>query len=995
MRIFLSFLVLFSFSHCQSQELYHRILNADNGLPSNKVHTVFEDSKGYMWFGTENGVCRWDSKNFVTYTIKDGLPNNEVLYILEDSKGRIWFSTFSNELCYLQNDTIFNRKNDQRLEKISIDKGGKLCEHKGEIYFFSYPNSLLKKIDLKTLEYRGTNIKTISTGNPDIFFYQDKFISINNTSETITLSNIIYDSTFFHFANWIFYLDKPDKVRIIDKNYNTYYSMKIDSIFRFLIQHSRGPQYYSDVLLTNNLLGYKMKSVDIFNMIETKFKPFPLKPNKDLNIQYSDKFSSDLRQFYEYDNDIILINKKNLQCKRHQSLLFDSELNHSKTLNKKLLIITQDNVLLLSNLNVQNNNAKVDKVGSLYKLFFGDNNLNVLYNSGKVMNIATGITRDYNTKSKLYNIEYGDKKKLFLISYKQIINLQNRKSFFEFTSDYSQRFKGLSYSDKHLLYTINNSSNGLYIQDLNQKATKISNLNTYTSFIDSRDRIWIGTVNKLYVAKTFLPKVEGEKEIKLNKDFDIFCSEIKEDANGNLFFTTNDGIYVLDKNDKKYHIYDKNYLSSNECVTLKLDSQNQSFFVATRYGVNQIRYKLLNNRLQFSVANKFFKEDGLTSNEIKDILIQGDSLWVASAKGLDLISNKNYRPDSIKIPVHYNKIFINDSLWRLDTFYQLNHDQNNLKIDYSAIYYQRRERLDIRYRLIKDGDTSSGSIESSVLQLFSLASGNYTLQLYAYDRDYPYIHSDYKILRFQVSPPYYKTWWFYLLILLTALCILGALMWYRNRNKLEQIKLISELNKYKLHGLQNQMNPHFVFNSMSTIQDLILTEQNVDALDFISDFSHLMRTMLQNSRNETISLRQEINFLKRYIELEQIRYTQTFDYKFETEIPEDELNDIYIPTMMIQPIVENAIKHGVSNLKERKGLVTINFALDSEETFLTVKIVDNGLGQSMSSKSKSHSSTAIKIIQERLNIYTKNERRGEYKMTHSSDGTVANLKLPL
>lgn len=968
MRIFLSFLVLFSFSHCQSQELYHRILNADNGLPSNKVHTVFEDSKGYMWFGTENGVCRWDSKNFVTYTIKDGLPNNEVLYIFEDSKGRIWFSTFSNELCYLQNDTIFNRKNDQKLEKISIIKGGKLCEHKGEIYYFNYPTSLAHKFNIESINDKPTPYYLQANSTPNINFWKNDLITDIIRPENNT-SYINYNNISLIFPNRIINLRNFKFIDVIDHNSKNYFCALTDSLLSFL-QKDIQYHYFDKSIFMNEVLSKK-------------------------NIIFYGKFYNNLRYFHEFNSDIVLINQDFLQSKRHSHLRFDYKLNHSKILNKKLLIITEDNTLLIYNLIIHNYNFKVEKVNSLHKLFLLNNKLSKLNNDGRVENLVTGKAHQINLETKLYNLDFGEKNQLYVTTFKDIINVNNGESLTNKIDYINRSFKGFSFSPKYKLYTINNSGNGLYIQDLNQKATKISNLNTYTSFIDSRDRIWIGTVNKLYVAKTFLPKVEGEKEIKLNKDFDIFCSEIKEDANGNLFFTTNDGIYVLDKNDKKYHIYDKNYLSSNECVTLKLDSQNQSFFVATRYGINQIRYELLNNRLQFSVANKFFKEDGLTSNEIKDILIQGDSLLVASAKGLDLISNKNYRPDSIKIPVHYNKMFINDSLWRLDTFYQLNHDQNNLKIDYSAIYYQRRERLDIRYRLIKDGDTSSGSIESSVLQLFSLASGNYTLQLYAYDRDYPYIHSDYKILRFQVSPPYYKTWWFYLLILLTALCILGALMWYRNRNKLEQIKLIGELNKYKLHGLQNQMNPHFVFNSMSTIQDLILTEQNVDALDFISDFSHLMRTMLQNSRNETISLRQEINFLKRYIELEQIRYSQSFDYKFETEIPEDELNDIYIPTMMIQPIVENAIKHGVSNLKERKGLVTIKFALDSEETFLTVKIVDNGLGQSMSSKSKSHSSTAIKIIQERLNIYTKNERRGEYKMTHSSDGTVANLKLPL
>lgn len=992
MRIYLFFLFLFSFSLCQGQELYHRILNADNGLPSNKVHTVFEDSKGYIWFGTENGVCRWDSKNFETYTIKDGLPNNEVLIIYEDGKGRIWFSTFSNELCYLQNDTIFNRKNDKRLEEISIIKGGKLCEHKGEIYYFNYPTYLPHRINVKTLKNRVTEIKNIARGNPDIFF-TNEFVSTGYNFKGLKYSFVHIDSILFPVSNWILFYDKSNTIDIIDYNSKKYYSLHVDTLFLFLKKQARSYLFYSKQIIDSS--GYRMNNNDIAKLYKTKYRPFPIQTDNNVKILISGDFHNNLREFHEYDTDIVFSYRTHIETKKKRRLQFDYELNHSKLFTNKLIIVTQDNTLVLNNLNIQNHSRKMDKQNSAHKLFLWNQQLNIVYNDGVIKNLITSKKLQANVDGKLYGMDYGESNHPFLVSSKSIFNLETKKSITNLFNDIFSYFKGFSYSPKHKLYTINISSQGLYLQDLNQKATKISNLYAYTSFIDSRDRLWIGTVNKLYRINKFLPKVEGEKEVKLNKDFDIFCSEIKEDLQGNIFFTTNDGVYVIDKQDKKYHIDDKNFLSSNECVTLKLDKQNHSFFVATRNGVNHIRYLNENGQLKFNVINKFFKEDGLTSNEIKDILIDGDSLWVASAKGLDLISDKNYRPDSIKIPVHFNKIIINDSIWKLDTFYNLNHNQNNLKIDYSAIYYQRRERLDIRYRLIKDGDTSEGKIDNSVLQLFSLASGNYTLQIYAYDRDYPYIHSEYSTLRFEISPPYYKTWWFYSLILVGALGILGGLIWYRYKNKLEQVKLVGELNKYKLQGLQNQMNPHFVFNSMSTIQDLILTEQNVDALDFISDFSHLMRTMLQNSRNETISLTQEINFLKRYIELEQIRYSQTFDYKFETEIPEEELNDIYIPTMMIQPIIENAIKHGVSNLKDRRGLVNIHLSLDSEETYLTVNVIDNGQGKSSSSKSKNHTSTAINVIQERLNIYTKNNKKGEYNVEYSDTGTKAELILPI
>lgn len=988
MRIYLFFLFLFSFSLCQGQELYHRILNADNGLPSNKVHYVYEDSKGYIWFGTENGVCRWDSKNFVTYTIKDGLPNNEVLVIYEDSKGRIWFSTFSNELCYLQNDTIFNRKNDKRLEKISIIKGGKLCEHKGEIYYFNYPSGLPHKIDVKSLKNKTTNIKNIASGSPEIKFWNNDFVSYGRDVNT---SFIFYDSIIWTFHNWKVDFELKNTLKIIDNSKKSFLSVQADSLLPFLKKQVKKYVFYNAMVKDSSGMYLRKKELQ---QIHKNYNQNSIVGDKYCRIRFSGKFNSDLHQFHKFFSDLVLIKKAHLQTISHKNLNFDYDLNGSKLLNKKLFIITLDNMLWLNNLNIQNFKSIADKQNSIHKLFFLNNKLYLLYNNGVVKDLSTNKTNQLLTDGKLYNLDRGESNHPIATSLRYIVNIKTNLSITNFPYT-SSLFKGFSYSPKHKLYIINNSSGGLYIQDLNQKATKISSLYAYTSFIDSRDRLWIGTVNKLYVTNTFLPKVEGEKEVKLNKNFDIFCSEIKEDAQGNIFFTTNDGVYIIDKNENKYHIDDKNFLSSNECVTLKLDTQNHSFFVATRNGINHIQYLNENGQLKFNVINKFFKEDGLTSNEIKDILIDGDSLWVATAKGLDLINNKKFRPDTLKIPIHFNKIIINDSAWRLDSFYRLNHDQNNIKIDYSAIYYQRRDRLDIFYSLIKDGDTTTGKLENTVLPLLSQAPGDYTLQLYAYDRDYPYIKSDFKTLRFHISPPYYKTWWFYLLILLASLGIVVGLLWYRNKNREEQLKLVGELNKYKLQGLQHQMNPHFVFNSMSTIQDLILTEQNVDALDFISDFSHLMRTMLQNSRNESISLSQEITFLKRYIELEQIRYSQTFDYKLDINVPEEELNDIYLPTMMVQPIVENAIKHGVSNLKERRGLITIQFSLNEDETFLNIEVIDNGAGKSSSSKVKNHTSTAINVIQERLLIYEKNGNKGDYTISYSENGTKAILKLPI
>lgn len=991
MKIYLFFLFLFSFSLCQGQELYHRILNADNGLPSNKVHSVYEDSKGYIWFGTENGVCRWDSKNFVTYTIKDGLPNNEVYVIYEDSKGRIWFSTFSNELCYLQNDTIFNRKNDKRLEKISIIKGSPLNEVNGNLICYGGENYSLLSININNFSIK--RMPHLYLGNALILNYKKRFLFCLYIQRGFRNEmNIAYMDSIYYFFNKNISVENDSLFKIVDyKDYKGCLLAK-EGLFGYITNFCHFKWSYADYLK-----GPKFKSQsEVHNFFRLQANKNQTKTTDQaepiLKLRLPRK--NDLLDFTVFKSAPLSMYKDEIWNASNTLLHLNSELLQSLRSRHILVLRSKMNIIYFHELTTFNFGMDLTD-NSLHKIYKYRNHLYLIYENALLVNLSNKSRSYLPIDEKLYGIDYGHNGKLYLTSSKSILNIETQKSITNKYNNIFSFFKGFSYSSKRRLYTINNSSQGLYIQDLNHKATKVSDLYAYTSFIDSRGRLWIGTVNKLYVTNTFLPKVEGEKEIKLNKDLDIFCSEIKEDQRGNIFFTTNDGVYIIDKNDNKYHIDDKNFLSSNECVTLKLDTQNHSFFVATRNGVNQISYFNENGQLKFNVINKFFKDDGLSSNEIKDILIDGDSLWVATAKGLDLINNKKFRPDTLKIPIHFNKIVINDSAWRLDSFYRLNHDQNNIKIDYSAIYYQRRDRLDIFYSLIKDGDTTTGKLENTVLPLLSQAPGDYTLQLYAYDRDYPYIKSDFKSLRFHISPPYYKTWWFYLLILLASLGIVAGLLWYRNKNREEQLKLVGELNKYKLQGLQHQMNPHFVFNSMSTIQDLILTEQNVDALDFISDFSHLMRTMLQNSRNESISLSQEITFLKRYIELEQIRYSQTFDYKLDINVPEEELNDIYLPTMMVQPIVENAIKHGVSNLKERRGLITIQFSLNEDETFLTVEVIDNGAGKSSSSKVKNHTSTAINVIQERLLIYEKNGNKGDYTISYSENGTKAILKLPI
>jgi LytS/YehU family sensor histidine kinase len=202
----------------------------------------------------------------------------------------------------------------------------------------------------------------------------------------------------------------------------------------------------------------------------------------------------------------------------------------------------------------------------------------------------------------------------------------------------------------------------------------------------------------------------------------------------------------------------------------------------------------------------------------------------------------------------------------------------------------------------------------------------------------------------------------------------------------------SKLNLYRLNGLQNQMNPHFVFNSLNTLQYLIATKEDEKTNQYLTDFSLMMREMLNQSRHLQISLEDEIQFLKKYISLEKIRFSDTFDCKWKNSIAEEEWSEIFIPNMLIQPLIENAIKYGIPNSKEDAKFIEIKMDL-LEANILEVKIIDHGKWIERASLSgKAHS---LMITKERVELYEKNGVKGNLDILKNSTGTEVKLNIPI
>jgi len=237
--------------------------------------------------------------------------------------------------------------------------------------------------------------------------------------------------------------------------------------------------------------------------------------------------------------------------------------------------------------------------------------------------------------------------------------------------------------------------------------------------------------------------------------------------------------------------------------------------------------------------------------------------------------------------------------------------------------------------------------------------------------------------------------------ILLAVIAFGIYYYNLKRNTLikKNNELIREKNliELKTKAFSSQMNPHFVYNSLSAAQYLIMINENKKAFNYLSDFSLLLRQMFENAKKTYVTLTDEINFVSRYIELERLRFNNGFTCDVNMKNLDDS-RTYYIPTMMIQPIVENAIRHGLAP-KKINGELKMDFYVDND--MLICKIDDNGIGLKKDLQSlPNHKNSALGIITERLQLINKTTSQKGYlsvkdKRISGSEGVLVELALPI
>lgn len=506
---------------------------------------------------------------------------------------------------------------------------------------------------------------------------------------------------------------------------------------------------------------------------------------------------------------------------------------------------------------------------------------------------------------------------------------------------------------------------------------------TYT--IESFQDAWyIGTSKGLFRYK------DDSLMHMVDKDDKFACRVSHILGTDSLMYLTTIGEGLLAFNGEKLTAYNSvnSSLPSNYCSHVHADDYGH-LWISTNDGLAKCKKK----EVDAGKANfvTYGIEDGLSSNEVLVTQSRGDYLYVGNKAGLDKM---NIWADRVNETANYHLrvdyMSIDGMEVNLDGKMTLLADQNDIEIGFKGICYRCLGELEYSYRIKGLIDEWQTTTQTSIRQ-FNVRYGDYTLELKC--KGYKLEESDVVTLNFSILRPFYFQAWFILLLLF----VLGAIGFAIARTIIVRRKLTRKLQQYQYTTFTAQLNPHFIFNTLNAIQNLFLKREVKDGVNYMSSFGNLLRGILQNPSHELTSLKEELELLSNYINLERIRMRATLGYENPcslTSSPEH----IQVPPMLLQPLVENSINHGI--LPKRGGDVSVSVTELPDR--LRIEVKDNGVGinHSQPNKSRERPSYGLKLVKERVNLI--NRMKGlkcDFEVTDLKDqgmeGTLIKFCLPL
>lgn len=919
----------------RAQSVSYIQYNALDGLPSSELHGLHEDKSGVLWIASDRGMATFDGYDFQTVDVTGLSEGTSCVGIFQGIDDSLWISTVDGSVLAVGNGKAtparwqHGRRKDQLpiqvTDLIMLPNGDAHLRYKREYgshpehyHYSALSDELVKLVD------KGDEVWKHASGG------------------AIVMCRVVPNRW---WATWSGSLD--DSIHIS----NTVYHPLVGSVFGF----------YSSQTGTSTFGVYQHGGYKVISVLE-----------EDLRNVYRDKTG----RYWAYGLDgLFLLGDGNgwlaapvrmLEGIHVTDILVDRELTYwVSTRTRGLLKIPSLNFWLHGG-ELFKEGENVTSLAALDSVLIGqsrDGSIGVWQRSG-MTKLFRGRQHFSAWANSLFVNPYTQSVWFRPTSKQQVIEIR------EWGSQDSWFGHGWKLRNGDVLF--GNPSWGVSIYRDGKEMINVeqSSLRDRVLVVheDAGRNIWIGGLQGLYI----IPGYNYEQLHQLSENFPGLQTRISDiqavqgSALEAWVATMGTGLFYW-RGDTCYSFGKAEGLSSQilECLFLENDS---TLWVGAVNGLNRIIFNFEDQDPQIQEVTIYSRDDGLPSNHINAITSWQNKLWIATTNGL--ASFLPHELPKVAPPVIVlQELSVTDTSRNPQTHVKLEPDQRDVRFTYVGISHRKPVRAPFyRYQLreVGQGATEWKYTNNRNVEFSNLNHGSYVFSVQAQNK-YGSWSSEPARCTFTIPPFFYETWWFALSV---GFSLLGLIIWvfvrYVKRVR-QDFHFQLKLRESELRLLRTQMSPHFMFNVLNSIQQVIFDQQPAKAGFYLSRFAGLMRKSLDFSRASSVSLAHEIEFLRSYVELEKFRFDKQLTVRITVDPELEKKSDqLQVPPLMIQPLLENAFKHGLAGIPY-PGLLEV--AIYEEEDLLFFQVCDNGRGWiDTPSNLEKDTSHALGILRDRLRL---------------------------
>ncbi len=952
MRYQILVLVPLLFLPCLSweQNFFFRQYTTSDGLPSSNVFAFDQDSDQLLWMGTSNGLCSFDGKNFKLYSVEHGLVNNIIYGLSIDQQDRKWLSTMAGQPSYFE---------------------------RGQGHVPTWADSLVvgnyyfQCIDT-FIWFSGVDLASTHKPRPVIHIGSDhKLYPTEVISGWEGPAGVQVDSiTYFADNRRLYRLasEVPEQVPGLELPPRLTECRALEAGMICIQREARN----ADRVIYIDLAQKQVYNLNQLNPYLSKTKVNTILVDGKGHVWLGMK------------NELLYLEDKDATPKSVLPEVFVNDLHYDhegnlwvSTEGKGMFLLVSSEVRSLEITREKNFIVRTMEVD-------GSGNIHVGYISGWVDVFDHEFNLIRSNKYSQYRIVdiLTDEGGSWVASNQEVFRVDNSGNVLKV------------YKTASPIKSLGLMAGKLYVLSYNIEMLEGDTIvnsgipfpaRMYSNYTIDEDNMWLGSTDGLFKLSGGAVRQVAKEEIYTD------IRGISADHLGRFWIATaGQGIFVIEQDTIVQHVTVGQGLSSNLCMHQQVDGK--TMWVSTNLGINKID-------VETGTIQVFNEQDGLSTGEVKYLGLVDSFVLAASSGGIDIFPKRI--ASFVDPPILKLSAILADKDTLLDQqSYVLPYHQNDLVAKLSSVSFKSLGNITYAYKL--EG-LNKDWIETSDEQLSwaAVPPGNYRLKVKVKGSGGSW--SDIIERQIIVQLPWWRQWWF---ILAIALLFAGTLVFAYQRQQAKfqrETELQRRMQNLQLTALRAQMNPHFMFNALSSIQEFINNSDLESANLYLSRFASLVRSVLNHSTQERISLEEEVSQLELYLTLENLRFDQRIHYDLLIKRP-IQASKVFIPTMIIQPFVENALNHGLFHRKEEKRL-QVRFQQLGDH-ILHCQIEDNGIGRQRSMEINEHKkykgrSKGIQVTRDRLELINKtNEGKIALEIEDLVDergnpsGTLVHLMIP-